>query len=394
MRGEWVAAERVEEVRAAARGWKRAGAVSEGTFEEILRRYPEPRTLPAPLWRILAFVFGSFILIAVFASFVAASRPNVSGAWVLCAVFGAAFLALAELQARTPPLALRGGVEAASFWGIGLLVGGLFLFLEETLHVGESEGTNLVLAGAAVMLALAAFRWGNAAFAGFAAGALFVLLAHAPLGRLLWVVAGVALSSLAERFAERPSWAPSHRMCARGLVVCGIAAVYAAVNCWSVDHRVIEELGGRSRALPENWPGDGAWIVSILATAFVPLAVLARGLVRRRTLLLDTGLVLVALSLVTLREYVHIADLWAVLVAAGALLVGASLAVNRWLRRGPDGERNGFTADPLFVDAERFRGLELVPVVGAHSPAARPPDDPGFSGGGGGFGGGGAGSSW
>ena len=54
MKGEWAAAERVEEVRAAARGWKRAGAIGEGTLEEIFRRYPEPRTLPAPLWRVLS----------------------------------------------------------------------------------------------------------------------------------------------------------------------------------------------------------------------------------------------------------------------------------------------------------------------------------------------------
>lgn len=394
MKGEWVAAERVEEVRAAARGWKRAGAIGEGTFEEIFRRYPEPRTLPAPLWRILAFVFGSFILLAVFASFVAASRPNASGAWVLCAVFGVVFIATAEIQACTPAMALRGGVEAASFWGIVILLGGLFLFLEETLHLREPAGPNLVLAGAAALLALGAWRWGNPAFAGFAAGALFVFLARAPYGRLLWIAAGVALSALAERFTDRPSWAPSHRACARGLVVCGIAAVYAAVNCWSVDHRVIEDLGGRARQLPDRWPGDGAWIVAILATAVVPVAVFLRGVVRRRALLVDTGLVLAALSLVTLREYVHFADLGVVLAAAGALLVGGALAVNRWLRRGAGGERGGFTADALFTDETAFRAVELVPVLAAHSPGAKPPEEPGFSGGGGGFGGGGAGSSY
>jgi len=394
MRGAWVAAERVEEVRAAARGWKRAGTIGEGTFEEILRRYPEPRTLPAPIWRVLSFVLASFVLVALAAAFVAGLAPKSSDAWVPCAVLGAAFIAAADLQAHSPSLALRGGVEAASFWGIVLLIGGLFLALEETLHVGESKGTNLVLAGAAVVLALSAFRWGNAAFAGFAAGALFVLLARAPLGRLLWVVAGVALSALAETFTERPSWAPSHRVCARGLVVCGIAAVYAAVNCWSLDHRMIEALGGRSRALPESGPGDGAWIVSILATALVPVAVFLRGVVRRRALLVDTGLVLAALSLVTLREYVHVAGLGVVLSAAGGLLVASALAVNRWLRRGAGGERGGFTADALFTDETAFRAVELVPVLAAHAPAAKPPEPPGFSGGGGGFGGGGAGTSY
>ena len=49
MNHETAAAERVEEVRAAADGWKRAGAVDDGTFEEIFRRYPEIH------WRVTAF---------------------------------------------------------------------------------------------------------------------------------------------------------------------------------------------------------------------------------------------------------------------------------------------------------------------------------------------------
>ena len=76
-------------------------------------------------------------------------------------------------------MALRGGVEAAAFWGIAILVGGLFLLLEENLHLHEPEGPNLVLAGAAGLFAFAAWRWGNAAFAGFSAAALFILLARA-----------------------------------------------------------------------------------------------------------------------------------------------------------------------------------------------------------------------
>jgi len=122
--------------------------------------------------------------------------------------------------------------------------------------------------------------------------------------------------------------------------------------------------------------------------------VFLRGVFRRRTLLVDTGLVLAALSLVTLREYVHVASLGVVLAAAGALLVGGALAVNRWLRRGAGGERGGFTADALFTDETALRAVELVPVLAAHAPAAKAPEEPGFSGGGGGFGGGGAGSSY
>jgi hypothetical protein len=304
------------------------------------------------------------------------------------------FVVAADLQARSPSLALRGGVEAASFWGLVLLVAGLFLLLEESLHLREPEGPNLVLAGAAVLLALAAFRWGNAAFAGFAAGALFVLLARAPQGRLLWIAGGVALSALAGRFTDRPSWAPSHRACAWALYVCGIAAVYAASNIWSLDHGTIEHLGGHGFARDGNGPGDGPRAAAILATALVPVAVFLRGIARRRTLLLDAGLVLAALSLVTLRAYVHAVDVRIVLAGTGALLVGGALAANRWLRNGAGGERGGFTAEALFTDEAAFRAVELAPVLGAHASAAGPPDEAGFSGGGGGFGGGGAGSSY
>lgn len=392
MKGKWVEAERIEEVRAAAKGWRRAGAIAPHTLEEILRRYPEPRTLPGPLWRVLVFIVGSLVLLAFSAFFLLAARPNGSSAWILCAILGIGFVVLADVQARSPSLSRRGGVEAASFWGIVLLIGALFLLLEENLHLSEPEGPNVVLAATVALFAFGAFRWGNAAFAGFSAIAFFVLLARAPHGRLLWIAAGVALSAVAERFRARPSWAPSHRTSAAVLAVCGIAAVYGAVNFWSLDHHVIEELRGRRFAFAG--PSDFETVAAILATALVPLAVLAWGIARRRTLHVDAGLVLVALSLVTLRSYVHVADLWVVLTASGALLVGAALAVNRWLRRGPGGERHGFTADALFGDAERLQAVELVPVLAAHSPAAKPPDEPGFSGGGGGFGGGGAGSSW
>ncbi len=392
MKGEWVEAERVEEVRAAATGWKTARAIGEGTFEEISRRYPEARTLPAPLWRVVTFVLASFVLLTTAAAIVALVSPALRSAWALCTFLGMALVAIAELQARSRSLARRGGVEAAAFWGIVVLVAGLFLFLDETVHVGEPAGPNLVLLGAAALFALGARRWGIPAFAGFSVALVFVLLARAPNGRLLWIVAGVAVTAVAERCLDRAAWAPSHRASAAVAVLCGIAAVYAAVNLWSVDQHLVEELRGRNWDLPK--PSGPLRLAAIVGTALVPVLAFAAGLKARRRLLLDAGLVLGALSLVTLRAYVHVADLWVVLSALGAALVVAALAVNRWLGRGPEGERSGFTAEPLFEDVEAFRAVELAPVLAAHAPAAKPAGQPGFSGGGGSFGGGGAGSSF
>jgi hypothetical protein len=392
MKGEWIRAERVEEVRAAAEGWKRAGAVGPGTFEEISWRYPEPRVLPSPLWRALVFVFVSLALLLLLGAFAFGARGGAGALTVLLFLFGAACLVATEAQENAPHLALRGGAGATSFWGIAFVLAGVFLFLEETLKVRERGGMTLLLLAAFAAYALAAWRWGSPAFAALAAISFFLLLARAPSGRVLWVAMGIAMTLVFARLLDQPSWEPSHRQCAAVLVVTGLLGVYAAVNLYALDHRLVENLQGAGLGLPG--PRFQERIGAMAATAVLPVAVLWWGVRSRRTFLLDTGLVVAALSLITLRSYVHIAATWLVLTLAGAALVLVALALNRWLSRGPEKERDGFTAEPLFADEARVRALELVPVVAAHAPVPQPPAEPGFQGGGGTFGGGGAGGSF
>jgi hypothetical protein len=392
MKGEWVAAERVEEVRAAAEGWRRAGAVDAGAFGEISRRYPEPRLLPSPLFRALVFLFVSLALLLLLASFAFGARRSVGAVTAVFLVFAGACVALAEVQESTPRLALRGGAGATSFWGIVFFLVGSFLLTEETLKVHVGTSLSLLVAFSAASWALAAWRWGSPVHAGLAAVSLFLLLARASPGRLLWVACGAALVLAFERFLDRPSWAPSHRRCAAVLVAVGAVGVYAAVNYYSLDHGLVEDLRDAGRGSHGATFGEG--IASVILTALVPLAVLARGIRSRRTFLIDTGLVLAALSFVTLRNYVHLAATWLVLAFAGGLLVLVALLLNRWLARGRRGERGGFTAEPLFADERRLGALELVPVVAAHAPGTRPAAEADFQGGGGSFGGGGAGGSF
>jgi len=392
MKGAWIEAERVEEVRAAARGWKRGGAIGTGTFEEVLLRYPEPRALPALLWRVLVFVFVSLALLLLLGAFAFGARGSVEGITVLLLLFGAASLVATEAQESAPRLALRGGAGATCFWGILFLLAGLYLFLEETLKVRGEPGVTILILASLALWALAAWRWGSPAYAAFAGFSLFLLLARAPSGRLLWIAAGVALTLAFERALDRPSWSPSHRRCAAVLVGIGLLGVYAAVNLYALDHRLVESFRGGSLDLAV--PRFGERIGPIVGTAVLPVGLLWWGARSRRTFVLDAGLVASALSLITLRHYVHIAATWLVLTFAGAALVLLALALNRWLSRGREKERGGFTAEPLFADEARARALELVPVVAAHAPGPRPAAEPGYQGGGGSFGGGGAGASY
>jgi hypothetical protein len=183
-------------------------------------------------------------------------------------------------------------------------------------------------------------------------------------------ILSAAQAALFDRVARRGL--VSVRFEIRALLYAGVLLLTSGVGVLVAEHR--QEIGPLA-----------------LATALLPLVVLAWGLRSRRAFILDTGIVLLALSLVTLRHYVHVAPLWVVLALSGALLIVLALAVERALRRAPAGEVAGFTADPLFSDERRQQVLQVVPVVTAFTPpTATRTQGPGFTAEGGRFGGGGA----
>jgi hypothetical protein len=381
MRPEAAAWERAAEVGGAAEGWLRAGAVDRPTHEAIRNAYPDPCVTPSAVWRILTAVMVTAVALCALGAVWIATQPGAAGLSLLLVVFAGASLVVTERLEASPRLARRGAAGATAFWGSVFFLAGLALL---------DPAFDAVLLASVLVWGAGCWRWGHPLFAGLSAVSLFLLLGRLPLGRVLWVLAGAALAGLAERRLDDASWAPSHRRAAMVLVVTGVAAVYGAVNVYSLDVRWLEEL--RRLAPWRSDPPRGLFIVAAVATAVVPLGVLAWAWRSRRTFLLDTGIVLLALSLVTLRHYVHVAPLWVVLTVSGAALVALALAAERALRRSPGGERAGFTADALFSDERRQQLLQTVPVVATFTPAASAvtPDEPGFAGRGGTFGGGGA----
>ena len=165
-------------------------------------------------------------------------------------------------------------------------------------------------------------------------------------------------------------------------------AFYLASHLGSWDHRWLEwfvdfrddRAGPRLLAAPAVDPGDRV----------VP-AVLGFAVVTRRACLVDLGIVLGVVSLVTLRFYVHVAALWVVLCVSGLAAWLVALCVRRYLVHGAQAERAGFTAEPLFEDPARRHAAEMVGAMVTFSPAARVVrDDSELRPGGGRFGGGGA----
>lgn len=389
MRPEAIGWERAAEVHAAARGWRRAGAIDEATQERIREAFPDPCVTPGAVWRVLTGGMVAAIVLCTFAAAALGLWRSSTASQILLLLWGAACLVATDVLEASPRSARRGAAGATSVLGVGFFLLGLGLVLVESMRLSGDDAIDVLLVAAVLTCGLAAWRWGSPLFAGLGGGALFCSLARLPHGRILWLVAGAALTGLAAWWLDEVRLAPSHRIGAAVLTVVGIGAVYAAANVYSLDEGSLEHLA-RIAPTREDLP-RGMRLAAAAATALLPLAVLAWSLRSRRTFLLDTGIVLLALSLVTLRQYVHLAPLWVVLILAGALLVVLALAVERALRRARSGEIAGFTADPLFSDERRQQVLQIVPVVTAFTPEARAPaTDPGFAGEGGRFGGGGA----
>jgi hypothetical protein len=379
--------ERAQAVRAAAHSWQRAGVVDEAVVKAVEARYPDDRVRVGPVFRVLLFLF-TLIAVGGFYGFIgllAELRGPDGWAW-LAVLAGVAMVAATEVQIGS--LRRRqGGTEAAtSFLAVSFLLSAIALWLTDPLH-DVPVTVALLCLNAVVVLVPAAWRWGYPLYAGAATAGLLLALAPIPGARLLWIVLPLAAAPGLLKLARSPRLPPAHRASLETVAFVALAGLYAAVHLGSWEARLIEEIGGRGQT-----PGsDLLWWSAVVATGLVPAVLLAAGILRRRYSLLLLGTITAAISLVTLRYYVHLAPLWVVLVASGALLVGVVLALRRYLAAGPDNERHGFTASPLFADLTRQRVLEAGAAVLAFTPEARPlHEEPKYEGGGGEFGGGGA----
>ena len=390
MRRESIAWERAAAVRDAADGWRRAGAIGAPTLEAIKNAYPDPCVTPSAVWRVLTAVMVTAVVLCSFGAFALAIRPREVGLSLLLWLFGGACVVATERLEVSPRLARRGAAGATAFWGILLFLGGLGLLLNTIPAIPGEDALRLLLLTSALTWAAACWRWGSPLFAGLSAASFFVLLAQVRFGRVLWIVVGVVLAGVAARRLDDGALAPSHRRAAMVVLLAAVAAIYVALNIYSLDHDLLDTL--RPLAPQRVVPSAVLFAGAAVATAVLPLGVLAWGWRSRRTVLLDVGIVLVALSLVTLRYYVHIAPLWAVLLVFGATLVALALAVERGLRRVPGGEQAGFTTDALFSDDRGQHVLQVVTVAGTLTPAAAASASPekSFVAGGGASGGAGA----
>jgi hypothetical protein len=371
-------------VRAAARDWERAGVIPAPARAAIDARWSDDRVSRSKVLRVLIFVFVWIIVSSTMGIAFATLRPSSEDAMgVLLLVFAVALAAATEYFQGPRRFDGTGAEAATSFLAASTAVGGIMvLFFRRAPE--ETFGTILLIMG--IVWAAAWLRWGFPVYALFASVALLFgggMIVGEP--RLVWLVVGALAAIVAERRRARGG----ANAAGGGMIeAAALAAVYAAVNLWSLDRGAIEYLRpGASPAAP-HFPEIR--FAAAAATAVVPAAVLAAGLVLRRRLAIDAGLAMSALSLVTLRVYVRLGPLWLVLAEAGAAAMATAFLAERWLDSGAARERAGLTADPFFEDAATVRAASAAAAVLALSPSASAPAPSELRPGGGSYGGGGA----
>ena len=375
MRPEAAHAERMLEIRDNARSWRRTGFINDAVLSSILGRYSDDRARLGPAFRALAFILSGvaiFALIGLSALVFRLDGPALMSIWAILLV------ALTEYQIG-PLRRSSAGAESAT----GLIAALCLLIAIEEAAAGWS--VDRVLLSATLVCLGAAYRWGDAVFFVFGSLALYGLLGRWDHGRTLWILAASVLIPAGTRAMRAGALPPSHRRGA-GLVA-GISALalYAAIHRWSWDHAWIESLG----SAPVDSVGFRTF--STLATALLPIVFLFAGWTRREPGVLAAGLLMTASSLATIRLYYSVMPLSIALALAGTAAIALAVGLRRYLRSGPLGERDGFTADPLFDDDNRTGAVRAALAVASFTPSPSPaPADAGFTGRGGRFGGGGS----
>lgn len=377
MRAAWREAERVAEVRRAARDWKKAGAIDEPTLAAIEAEYPVNRVELARAWKVLVFVLVSVAVVGIQFGVFGFGRGEESGRFFVFA----AILAVVTEVLRGSRLAGTGADAATSYWSVVNLILGIGL-------AADSDEMTGTLAVAAAGYAVACWRWGFALYGAFAAGFGFLLLARYPGARFGWAIGGAVLALVSARLAARPRLSPSRRRTFAAVFVTASAALYGAVNLYSFDRRLIEGIGRFLSQTSLTPPSVALRPLLAIGTAILPVLFLLWGLRTRRRLILDTGALLAALSLLTFHYYFRFGSIPITLF--GLALIGAALGLNRLLRRSPDGELRGFTVSALLAPESEAVAPAAAIFAASATPASPQPEQDPFAPGGGRYGGGGA----
>ncbi|GAA0563596.1 hypothetical protein [Chitinophaga japonensis] len=365
----------------------RRHCITAGERERIVQAYPEGFYTPNSYIRIGLFLLTAIIVLFSLGLLMLILADALEDAWRGMLVFsGLTALGALELFIHDPKH-YRSGVDDALLWsGVALvsipfcvdtslpawaccaLVG--LVALAATLRYADS-----LLAALAVVSLLGCLFYGYHPLGAFAQSTAPFLL----------MTGSLAIYILARKWGKALRWR-HYAHCCTVMEITALLTLYAAGNYF-----VVRETGNALLGLHllpgQDMPAGGFFWAS---TVLLPLLYIVLGVRGKNTILLRTGLVLLAAAVFTIEHYYDVASLEAEMIVGGLALVAFAWALIRYLEE----PRHGFTyrEDTSSGHQEAAQAESLV--IADTFPPPEPSPDPGFKFGGGSGAGGGADGHW
>lgn len=385
-------------LRRQAATWKRSRLIREDQFSSI-KDAADPELQQTNLFfRILFFIFtllGAGAVVGLIVWIIAdnggAQSQKTAAAFTLAASI--AYFVLADLLVKAHRL-YRYGIEEA------LLMAGMFCFVIGILVLIGDQFTRYELAIAACVLfaILAGLIYLRYGYLYMAAISLVSLCAvpfqfHLPpvAERLLLtlILSGAFVFGLA---ADKTGSEDFRKHRQTIMLACLLIAIYFTVNLELLG--LIGLITRETHAIylyPKLYPPYLYWSSYVLSF-IIPTMAIIWGIKSRKRLILNVSLVMACATLATNKSYLGMTRFAWDPAILGFALIALSLLVSRWLDRGPNKARHGFTAENILKPEDHGVGLAdvaaaLTPgIIGAGQPLQKAPDkvyEAGASGGGG-----------
>ena len=265
----------------------------------------------------------------------------------------------------------RAGVDDALLWtGTSLIYWGIEFSLGTFTDI-TSNGLVLILGVWGV------WRYADRLMGLVAYGALLSLIFRSMTGSAAQNAAVpfiiMAISAVAYFLFSRMSRNESLRhyhSCLWLLRVAGLLSFYMAGNYFDIEH--LNETV-RSQSGPTAWVEGGpialAWLWWTF-TAIVPIVYIVWGIRKKDTVLLWTGLALVAAAVFTVRYYYHVLPTEAAMIIGGSILIATSYGLIRYLRTPKKGFTSAAPDEPHALENLPVEGLILAETFKSVSPQA------------------------
>lgn len=378
--------------------WVADGLLTQTQHDELKQEIASDLRTTNIYLRGILFFFTLIVVGALAGLFfvVFLSRPSQLAIGVVLFIFAAACYAAAEVAASRAHLYRYGIEEALALCSVGFLCAAIELITETSSNSFHASQVLVLACGCCFSL----WVWRRfGLWYAFVAAMIFAVFLPGQWtpsnamqrGTLAALYSLALLGIMAARSRHHFDSTEQEYSLAEALLWLGI---YLALNLQVTSLNAIEPWIGHT--LAPDVPKAFYWTTWVLIW-FLPPMVLVGGVRKKDRFIMAAGTIAALLTFISNKPYLGWRRYsWDPMIL-GVVLTACALFLRRWLARGPNGVRHGFTAARLSAKDKQWMGtgsaiLGLIsqPVVASNAP----PEPKEFQFGGGSFGGGGASSEF